>query len=330
MTASAAGGRLLLAPMEGLADALLRAALTSVGGIDGCVTEFVRITDTLLPRAVWLRRVPELAHGGRTPAGVPVVVQLLGSDPQCLADNAARVAALGAPGVDLNFGCPAPTVNRHRGGAALLDEPELLARIVAACRAALPAAIPVTAKMRLGIRDASRALDCARALADGGAAELTVHARTKLDGYKPPAHWDWIARIREAVAVNVIANGEVWSPADAERCLAVSGCRDLMLGRGLVTRPGLAHGIRSQRAGHEALPLPWPRLLPLLDTFYAGVRAQLPPRHAPGRLKQWLSYLRNAYPEAQALFARVRTETDAARLGEALAAAHAHPVPLPP
>ncbi|HMV40251.1 MAG TPA: tRNA-dihydrouridine synthase, partial [Plasticicumulans sp.] len=118
--------------MEGLADALLRAALTSVGGIDSCVTEFVRVTDTLLPRAVWLRRVPELAHGGRTPAGVPVVVQLLGSDPQCLADNAARVAGLGAPGVDLNFGCPAPTVNRHRGGAALLDEPELLARIVAA------------------------------------------------------------------------------------------------------------------------------------------------------------------------------------------------------
>ncbi|HMW41421.1 MAG TPA: tRNA-dihydrouridine synthase, partial [Plasticicumulans sp.] len=75
--------------MEGLADALLRAALTSVGGIDGCVTEFVRVTDTLLPRAVWLRRVPELAHGGRTLAGVPVVVQLLGSDPVCLADNAA-------------------------------------------------------------------------------------------------------------------------------------------------------------------------------------------------------------------------------------------------
>lgn len=330
MTAAAAGGRLLLAPMEGLADALLRAALTSVGGIDGCVTEFVRVTDTLLPRAVWLRRVPELAHGGRTPAGVPVVVQLLGSDPQCLADNAARVAGLGAPGVDLNFGCPAPTVNRHRGGAALLDEPELLARIVAACRAALPPAVPLTAKMRLGIRDAARALDCARALADGGAAEITVHARTKLDGYRPPAHWDWIARIREAVAVNVIANGEVWSPADAARCLAVSGCRDLMLGRGLVTRPGLALNIRSQRAGHEPLPLPWPRLLALLDTFYAGVRVQLLPRHAPGRLKQWLSYLRNAYPEAQALFARVRTETDAARLGEALAAAHAHPVPLPP
>ncbi|HNO61260.1 MAG TPA: tRNA dihydrouridine(16) synthase DusC, partial [Plasticicumulans sp.] len=94
--------------------------------------------------------------------------------------------------------------------------------------------------------------------------------------------------------------------------------------------PGLALNIRSQRAGHEPLPLPWPRLLALLDTFYAGVRAQLLPRHAPGRLKQWLSYLRNAYPEAQALFARVRTETDAARLGEALAAAHAHPVPLPP
>lgn len=329
MHGATVGGRLLLAPMEGLADALLRAALTSVGGIDGCVTEFVRVTDTLLPRAVWLRRVPELAHGGRTPAGVPVVVQLLGSDPACLADNAARAAGLGAPGIDLNFGCPAPTVNRHRGGAALLDEPELLARIVTACRAAVPAAIPVTAKMRLGIRDASRALDCARALAEGGATEITVHARTKLDGYRPPAHWEWLARIREAVAVNVIANGEVWTPADAERCLAVSGCTDLMIGRGLVTRPGLARKIRSARAGHVPQPLPWCRVLPLLDEFYAGVQARMQPRHAPGRLKLWLSYLRAAYPEAQALFARVRTETDAVRLAGVLAAERAVRVAVP-
>ncbi|TCO77357.1 tRNA-U20a,U20b-dihydrouridine synthase [Plasticicumulans lactativorans] len=314
-------GRLVLAPMEGLADALLRDILSAVGGIDLCVTEFVRITDQLLPPAAWLRRVPELTQGGCTAAGVPVKVQLLGADPACLADNAARAAELGAPAIDLNFGCPAPTVNRHRGGAVLLAEPELLGRIAAAVRAAVPAAVPVSAKMRLGISDTAPALACAQALAGGGIDELTVHARTKADGYRPPAYWEWIARIREAVAVNVVANGEIWSAADALRCRAETGCADLMLGRGLVTRPGLALAIRAAGAGRPAVTLPWPALRPRVAAYFAGVCQRLAPRHAPGRLKLWLSYLRAGYPEAAELFARLRTETDCARLAAALAPA---------
>jgi tRNA-dihydrouridine synthase C len=97
-----------------------------------------------------------------------VRVQLLGSDPACMADNAAQLARLNPAGIDLNFGCPAPTVNRHRGGAALLDEPELLHAIACAVRRAVPPHIPFTAKMRLGVADTGKALDCARALADGG------------------------------------------------------------------------------------------------------------------------------------------------------------------
>jgi hypothetical protein len=126
------------------------ATLTRVGGIDRCVSEFIRVTDTLLPERVFFRVIPELANGGRTPAGVPVRGQLLGSDPGCLADNAARLASLGPTGVDLNFGCPAKIVNRHGGGAALLDDPELLHRIMAEVRRAVPAHLPVSAKMRLG------------------------------------------------------------------------------------------------------------------------------------------------------------------------------------
>jgi len=109
---------ILLAPMEGLLDHSLRDVLTRVGGIDRCVSEFIRITGQLLPERVFIRLMPELLTGSRTAAGVPVRAQLLGSDPQCLADNAARLAELGAEGVDLNFGCPAKTVNRHRGGAS--------------------------------------------------------------------------------------------------------------------------------------------------------------------------------------------------------------------
>ena len=129
---------IVLAPMEGLLDFVLRDILTRVGGIDRCVSEFIRVTNTLLPERAFLRVVPELSNGGRTPAGVPVRPQLLGSDPECLAENAARVAAMGADGVDLNFGCPAKVVNRHGGGAALLQDPEILFKIVQAVRRAVP------------------------------------------------------------------------------------------------------------------------------------------------------------------------------------------------
>ena len=240
-------GLLLLAPMEGLLDHPLREVLTAVGGIDRCVSEFIRITDMLMPDRVFTRIVPELLQGGRTRAGVPVRPQLLGSDPACLADNAAAIAALKPDGIDLNFGCPAKTVNRHGGGASLLQDPELLGRIVEAVRRAVPAALPVSAKMRLGYEDASRTLECAQALAGGGASELVVHARTKADGYRPPAYWERVPAIRAAVAIPVIANGEIWTPADAQRCRRVSGCDGLMLGRGMVVDPGLALAIRAQR-----------------------------------------------------------------------------------
>src|SRR5574343_2083948 len=139
--------------MEGLLDFVLRDILTRVGGVERCVSEFIRVTDMLLPERALLRTVPELAHGARTLAGVPVWAQLLGSDPQCLAENAARLAAMGSPGIDLNFGCPAKVVNRHGGGAALLEDPDLIGRIVEAVRRAVPADMPVSAKMRLGVRD---------------------------------------------------------------------------------------------------------------------------------------------------------------------------------
>jgi tRNA-dihydrouridine synthase C len=142
--------QLALAPMEGLVDHILRDVLTRVGGIDWCVTEFVRVNDRLLPPSCFHKLAPELVTGARTRTGTPMRVQLLGSDPSCLADNAALACTLGAPVIDLNFGCPAKTVNKSRGGAVLLKEPELLYRILCEVRRAVPAQIPVTAKMRLG------------------------------------------------------------------------------------------------------------------------------------------------------------------------------------
>lgn len=297
---------LLLAPMEGLLDHTLRDILTRVGGIDRCVSEFIRVTGTLLPDRAFVRVMPELLNGGFTPAGVPVRGQLMGSDAVCLAENAAKLAALGPAGVDLNFGCPAKVVNRHGGGAALLVDPPLLHSIMSAVRRAVPAAMPVSAKMRLGFNDASLALECALALQAGGAEELVVHARTRADGYRPPAYWDRIQEIREALTIPIVANGEIWTVDDARRCRVASGCDTLMLGRGMVSDPGLALAIASP--GHA--PLTWAELWPLMGLFWQLVGTHVVPRHRAGRLKQWLNYLRRRYPEAEAAYAQLRTVND--------------------
>ncbi|MFN0315698.1 MAG: tRNA dihydrouridine synthase [Burkholderiales bacterium] len=313
---------ILLAPMEGLVDFVLRDILTRVGGIDRCVSEFIRVTGTLLPERTFRRIMPELDHGGHTPAGVPVRAQLLGSDPECLAENAARLAALGPAGIDLNFGCPAKSVNRHRGGAVLLDEPELIERIVAAVRRAVPAPMPVSAKMRLGYLDSSKTRECAMALASGGADELVVHARTKADGYRPPAYWERIAEIREVVKIPVIANGEIWNVEDALRCRELSGCNALMLGRGMVTDPGLALAIRKRDrtglAASNSSDLQWEVLQPHLAQFWRIVSVHLIPVHRAGRLKQWLNFLRRRFPKAQAAYAAVRTLNDPALVSQIL------------
>jgi tRNA-dihydrouridine synthase C len=325
---------ILLAPMEGLLDFVLRDILTRVGGVDRCVSEFIRITHTLLPDRVFLRVVPELLNGGRTFSGVPVRAQLLGSDPVCLAENAARLAALGPDGIDLNFGCPAKVVNRHGGGAALLDDPELLLKIVAAVRRAVPAHLPVSAKMRLGFNDDSRAVECAQAIEAGGASELVVHARTKADAYRPPAYWDRIADIRAGVSLPLVANGEIWTVQDALRCREVSGCQSLMLGRGIVTDPGLALAIRAATTTglsvEEAAPchgtwqppeVSWPTLLPLIADFWYLVCARLERRQQAGRLKQWLNFLRRRYPEAEVAYLALRTLYDPEVIDQWFAAA---------
>src|SRR3569623_1630167 len=274
--------QLALAPMEGLVDEILRDVLTRVGGIDWCVTEFIRVNDRLLPEHYFHRLAPELKEGAKTRAGTSMRVQLLGSDPVCLADNAALACTLGAPVIDLNFGCPAKTVNKSRGGAVLLKEPELLHAIVREVRRAVPTHIPVTAKMRLGFETPDVALDCARALASGGASQIVVHARTKVDGYRPPAHWDWIPRVQEVVDVPVFAYGEIWSLQERQRCREISGAEDFMFGRGLVAKPDLALEIAAAKNGAAFVPMGWNELFPLVQDFWRQQRIKLPPCYAPG------------------------------------------------
>jgi len=239
-------------------------------------------------------------------SGVPVYVQLLGGQPQVLAENAARAAELGAPGIDLNFGCPAKTVNRSDGGSIILREPRRVHDITAAVRAAVPAQVPVTVKTRLGYEDQALFMDIVRGIDAAGATELTVHARTKRHGYRPPAYWEEIAAAREVVTLPVIANGEIWSPDDALRCRAISGCSDLMLGRGALCRPDLPRLVVAASKGEPLTPMHWNDILPLVPRFFELNLEHYDAGHAGNPLKQWLVYLRSYYPQAAVLFENIK------------------------
>ena len=189
----------------------------------------------------------------------------------------------------------------------------------------MPASIPFTAKMRLGVSDTAKALDCARALAAGGVAGLVVHARTKADAYRPPAHWEWVGLIADVVSVPVVANGEVWNEDDWRRCRSVSGAADVMLGRGAVADPFLVRRIRQGGEAPADRDAEWAELLPLIGEFWQRVLAKVEARHAPGRLKQWLKLLRRNFPQGEILYAAVRTKSDVASVSQVLAA---HGIPF--
>ncbi|APE31301.1 dihydrouridine synthase [Halomonas aestuarii] len=314
--------------MEGVIDSVTRDLLTRSPGFDWVVTEFVRVVDARLPPRVFHKHCPELQAEGApvTPSGVPVALQLLGSDPEALAANARQALRLGATGLDLNFGCPAKMVNRHDGGASLLRDPRRVHAAVAAVHAAVGDEIPVTAKIRLGFADRRLALACALATEDAGARRLVVHGRTRDEGYRPPAHWEWIGRIRQRLSIPVVANGDIWTLEDYWKARTLSGCRDVMLGRGALADPRLAARIRHWQATGERLPeTPWGVRAAILADFAALQRSTLPDRVVTSLLKQWLSHMRQRDDEAARRFQALKRITDLDTLLEGLATTPAEP-----
>lgn len=276
--------KLFLAPMEGVTDWVMRDLLTSLGGIDQCVTEFLRVTDQLYPDSVFYKNCPELKTFSKTRSGVPVFIQLLGGQAEPLTWNASRAVELGALGIDLNFGCPAKTVNRHDGGASLLKSTDRIFNIVKTVRSALPKHIPVTAKIRLGYDDPSQCIDNSIAVTEAGADWLTVHCRTKTDGYRPPAYWEWISKIKEATKIKIIANGEIWTTEDFKKCKVITGCSDFMIGRGALRNPYLFSEIK-QLPSHNS------DSLSLVPGFFDACTAFKSANFAIARTKQWLNQL---------------------------------------
>lgn len=306
--------RVLLAPMEGVLDSLVRELLTEVNDYDHCITEFVRVVDQLLPAKSFWRICPELHQQSRTPSGTLVRVQLLGQYPQWLAENAVRAVELGSWGVDLNCGCPSKMVNGSGGGATLLKDPELIYRAAKAMREAVPDHLPVTVKVRLGWDSGERQFEIADAVQQAGASELVVHGRTKEDGYKAERiNWAAIGDIRQRLSIPVVANGEIWDWQSAQDCLAATGCDAVMIGRGALNVPNLSRVVK-----FNAPPMPWPEVVALLQKYTRLEKQGDTGLYHVARIKQWLGYLRKEYAESQAVFEQVRTLKTSAEIARVI------------
>ena len=285
---------LFLAPMEGVTDAPMRALLSERGGFTHTVTEFLRVSHTVLPKRLFPRHMVELGTQSRTPSGTPAILQFLGGNAERLARSAALAVEMGARGIDLNFGCPAPTVNSHDGGATLLKYPKRIEEIVSSVRKAVPAEFPVSAKLRLGWDSHDPVVENARRAEQGGASSVAIHGRTKMQGYMPPAHWGPIGEVKKRLSIPVIANGDIWTVSDFKACREQTGCEHFMLGRSALANPHLVHhcarelGLPHRSVSAAPTPEEWRALLarfleislPLSDNPLYGLR----------RVKQWLRY----------------------------------------
>lgn len=235
---------LFLAPMEGLGDRKFRKALSLIGGFDEAVRDFIRVpSNAHIPSLAKVFDPLELNP-------IPIAAQIMGSCEHLMAEMAIELQRLGCQRIDINCGCPSNTVTGRGAGSSLLKDPNLLHLIVNAVVKAV--SIPVTVKMRSGFDDTNLFVENLKSVEEANVKFITLHPRTKAQGYGPPADWSLIAKAKQTLKIPVVGNGDIKSVDCALKMLAMTGCDALMIGRASVINPFIFLQIK---AHYEGKPL---------------------------------------------------------------------------
>ncbi len=286
---------LVLAPMEGVTDVTFRRLIRQIGGCGMTVTEFIPARSLIggVPQFVRMAAFDEDEH--------PISIQIYGNDPEMMA-RAARVAQdRGADVLDLNMGCPSKKVCKNSGGSALMKDPELSRRIIAAMRAAV--SIPFTVKMRAGWdREHRNAVEMAQMCEEEGVEAVAVHWRTRAEGYGGERNLDTIRDVVDRLTIPVLANGDVLDVATARETLEATGCAGLMIGRGAIRNPWVFQQIAADLRGEVVPEVSLDERERVLLGYYAAIRTLFQnDRGALGRMKKIARYFTDGVPNGAVL-----------------------------
>jgi nifR3 family TIM-barrel protein len=273
---------LFLAPMEGVGDRCFRKAMASIGGFNEAVTEFIRVPINAHVKSLAKVYEPNEIYP------IPLAAQLMGSDPLLIAEMAKEIERRGAHRIDLNCGCPSNTVTGKGAGSSLLKDPSNLFLVGKALVDAV--SIPVTIKMRSGYEDISLFKENLLAAQETGVKFITLHPRTKVEGYTPPAKWDLIAQAKSMLNIPVVGNGDILNANHAQNMLKMTNCDALMVGRGAVINPFIFHEIRASFSGETYIPR-WESLIRYFKVYLDEIPKEMPERNKISKMKQLMSFM---------------------------------------
>ena len=273
---------LQLAPMEGVGDRCFRKAMASVGGFDEAVRDFLRV-----PMCAHIKSLASVYEVDEL-APIPLAAQIMGSEPHLMAEMAVELASRGALRIDVNCGCPSNTVTGKGAGSSLLKDPNFLNQVVSSVVRAV--SIPVTVKMRSGYEDISLFEENILAAEATGVRYITLHPRTKVDGYGPPARWDLIQRAKSILKIPLVGNGDIVTAQDALNMLQQTGCDGLMIGRGAIMNPFIFHQIKSLFSKKPYLAQ-YEDILVFLETYLKEMSQDYPMKWGVNKLKQLLGFI---------------------------------------
>lgn len=293
----------ILAPMAGVTDRDFRLLVRRIGGVGLVTMEFISSHGIVDERPSELRLMHFVDEER------PIAIQIYGSDAGVMAEAAVQVEAMGADICDINMGCPANKVLKGCAGAALMGDLELAEEIVSTVRRAI--SIPLTVKFRLGLDDRRKSyLELARMCEANGVTALAMHARTAKQMFRGEADWSEIARLKEAVSIPVIGNGDIKTADDALAMMRATGCDGVMVGRAATKNPWIFAQLAAKLGDGE---VPEPTLADrrrlILDHFRLVVERE-DERYALHKLRKFTGWYTHGLPHGRRLRGRINDLPD--------------------